>query len=70
MRNERGNLNLLPTGNVGIGTTSPGAKMETIGEIRSSGAQNGFATVDRTDGVNKMIMYLNNGYLTFDDYGV
>jgi hypothetical protein len=70
IRNERGNLNLLPTGNVGIGTTSPGAKMETIGEIRSSGAQNGFATVDRTDGANKMIMYLNNGYLTFDDYGV
>ncbi|WP_374073330.1 tail fiber domain-containing protein [Bdellovibrio bacteriovorus] len=58
------------TGNVGIGTTAPAAKLETVGEVRSTGSTNGFASVDRTDGTNKMIIYLDGGYLNFSDYGV
>ena len=62
-------MTITGPGNVGIGTTSPSAPLHTVGEMRSSGATNGFATVDRTDNTNKMIMYLDNGLLKFDDYG-
>lgn len=57
-------------GNVGIGTSSPETPLHVINEIRTSWTVNGFATVDRIGGTNKMIMYLNNGGLNFDDYGV
>lgn len=39
-------MTILPTGNVGIGTVSPGAKLEVVGDIRASStviATNGFA---------------------------
>ena len=48
--------------NVGIGTTSPGAKFNVVGDILSGGSSAGFRTLDRSNASAEWALYSNSGF--------
>jgi hypothetical protein len=52
-------MRITSAGDVGIGTSSPGVKLDVVGELRTQNTSPAGITVKRTDGVNA------NGWLNF-----